>query len=436
MANWQFDDQERVNVGIDVGWSEKKKSCALAIEGLALTAGMPGWTSYQGKGRPVAVGLFRYTELLAMAADLIRSLLPRCSVTVVLDGPLGPKGRPSGNRRVDGEFTREPFRGRMQPSPVATGDGPRYAEVTDRLAKTLHDAAGSVYRAGWWDGRPAGKLTCCETHPTVGLALLLPPQEVDSLPTRKRPRRLMQDGPWVRAKSDWYWQLGAGRWVAEEMACPAVASETHHERVAGLYCLAVATRLSAHQSEVPTVAAVGGPDGVYVVPSVVDRGWVHGLRRVGVHAGQLLPQDQARFVTAARKLPAVASSGPTDTGSQEIDSDEAEKGDAATLILNDNGGIWEQHNDWLLGLTSPVYVRTEDEHRQTIRINQVGGAGQWGVKKAEHRPKQLASLRGFQGLHLSGDAAWAIPITLIDDPPSEDRPAVGPQARPADDAAG
>jgi hypothetical protein len=416
MTDWQFDNDERVNIGIDVGWSERKKSCALAVEGLVLPAGMPGWTSYPGKGRPVAVGLFRYTELLAMAANLIRSLLPRCNVTVVLDGPLGPEGRPPGNRHVDGEFTRGPFRGRMQPSPVATGDGPRYAEVTDRLARTLHDAAGFEYRAGWWDGRPAGKLTCCETHPTVGLALLLPPQDVGSLPSRKRPRRLRQKGPWVRAKSDWYWQLGAGRWVAEEMACPTVASQTHHERVAGLYCLAVARRMSAHRPEVPTVAAVGGPDGVYVVPSVVDRGWEHGLRRVGVHAGALLPQDQARFVAALRERPAVAASGPPNTGSQEIDSDAVEKGDVATLILNDNGGIWEKHNDWLIGLPSPVYVRTEDEHRQTIRIEQAKGVGQWRVEDKPHRPKQLASLRRFEGLHLRRDTAWVIPISLIDCP--------------------
>ncbi len=253
---------------------------------------------------------------------------------------------------------------------------------------------------------------------------------------QKRPRRLREGGSWVRAKSDWYWQLGAGRWVAEEMACPAVTPETHHERVAGLYCLAVARRLSAHRQEVPTVAAVGGPNGVYVVPSVVDHGWEDGLRRVGVHAGDLLPQDQARFVAALRTPPAVAASGPSETGTQGIDSDAAEKGDAATLILTDNGGIWEQHNDWLVGLTSPVYVRTEDEHSQTIRIEQAGGVGQWRVEDVGHRPKQLASLRGFQSLHLSRDAAWAIPVIVIDVPQVEDGPSVGQQASPADDAAG
>ena len=115
MAQWQLDDLERVNVGIDIGWSEKKKSCALAVEGLILPARTPGWTSYQGKRRPVAVGLFRYSELLDVASELIRFLSPRHTVTAVLDGPFGPDGRPLVYRRVDGEFTQGLFRGRMQP---------------------------------------------------------------------------------------------------------------------------------------------------------------------------------------------------------------------------------------------------------------------------------------------------------------------------------
>lgn len=420
MAGWQFDEMERVNIGIDIGWSERKKSCALAVEGLALATGTPGWTSYQGSGRPVAVGLFRYSELLTVAADLIRSARGRQkAVTAVLDGPMGPNGRPSVNRRVDEGFARDPFRGRMQPSPVATGDGPLYAGVTDRLARTLHEAAGLKYRAGWWDGGPVGRLVCCETHPTVGLALLLPPQGVDTLPSRKRPRRLSQGGRWIRAKSDWYWQLGAGRWVAEELGCPAVATLLHHELVAGLYCLAVARRLSAHLPDAPAVAAVGSPDGVYVIPSVVDRGWQDGLRGVGVHAGALRPQDQARFVAAPSTPPMVVANPSPDAGMEGDDPDEAEKGDAATLILTDNGGIWEQHNDWLVGLTSPVHVRALDGHGQTIRIEQAGGVGQWRVEEFEHRPRQLATLRGFQGLHLSADVAWAIPVMVVEPPQGE-----------------
>ena len=76
MAGWQFDEMERVNIGIDIGWSERKRSCALAVEGLTLSAGTPGWTSYRGDGRPVSVGLFRYSDLLTVVADLICFLSP------------------------------------------------------------------------------------------------------------------------------------------------------------------------------------------------------------------------------------------------------------------------------------------------------------------------------------------------------------------------
>ena len=190
MNSWEFDDGP-INVGIDIGWSDKKKSCALAVEGLSVPNDARDWKTYCGSGRRVVVGLFRYVELLTAVEDLIRLLGPRRErTTIVVDGPVGPNGLANQNRCVDTAFGRGAFHGRMLPSPVATGTGPRYAAVTDQLVKTLYAAAWLPYRPAWWDGRPMRGFTCCETHPTVGLALLLPPQDLKTLPTRRSPRKM------------------------------------------------------------------------------------------------------------------------------------------------------------------------------------------------------------------------------------------------------
>src|SRR5262245_22644391 len=101
MSLWQFDD-EPINVGIDLGWSEKKKSCAVAVEGLSRCDRAAQWKTYEGGQRPVAVGLFRYSELLETMRELIDSLGERRrSTTVVVDGPIGANGLATQNRWVD-----------------------------------------------------------------------------------------------------------------------------------------------------------------------------------------------------------------------------------------------------------------------------------------------------------------------------------------------
>lgn len=50
------------------------------------------------------------------------------------------------------------------------------------------------------------------------------------------------------AKSDWYWLTGARCIVAEALGSEEVVRETDHERVAGLFCLAMAARLDADDS--------------------------------------------------------------------------------------------------------------------------------------------------------------------------------------------
>jgi hypothetical protein len=65
-----------------------------------------------------------------------------------------------------------------------------------------------------------------------------PPRDKKNLPSRKRP--LITDNQTFRAKSGWYWHIGAWQRVTEFLDSPGVALQTHHERVAGLNCLAVA----------------------------------------------------------------------------------------------------------------------------------------------------------------------------------------------------
>ena len=425
MNSWQFDDGP-INVGIDIGWSDKKKSCALAVEGLSVPNDARDWKTYCGSGRRVVVGLFRYVELLTAVEDLIRLLGPRRErTTIVVDGPVGPNGLANQNRCVDTAFGRGAFHGRMQPSPVATGTGPRYAAVTDQLVKTLYAAAGLPYRPAWWDGRHMRGFTCCETHPTVGLALLLPPQDPKTLPTRRSPRKMAvnspaftkKEAPFVRAKSDWYWQLGAGTWVAKEvLSCVTVARELHHERVAGLYCLAVANRLAVHREDTSAAVAVGSVDGVYVLPAVVDRAWEKALiDQVGIHAGELLPRDQSAYLIAPGPVPfEVAGSAVEQEHPVPDDTDNAERDDSAILILNDNGGIWERQNDWLTGLEPPVCVKCVDGDEETVRLEKAGGAGQWMASDKENKPRQLAARRGFNEPHLSKSRAWAVPVVLVD----------------------
>lgn len=421
MAEWRFDG-DPVAVGIDVGWSKTKKSCAVAVLGLTVPPGERDWIGYPGGKRPVAVGLFRYADLMPAVRDLFAAFGDRRSRAVaVVDGPIGPAGRPTANRAVDAAFTRGEYNGRMQPSPVATGDGPKYAAVTDELVRGVFEAAGTAYRPGLWDGDTAAGLTVCETHPTVGLALLLPKQDRRTLPTRSAARRMpvdtpayrAADAPFVRAKSDWYWQLGAGRWVADvALGCPAAARELNHERVAGLYCLAVAGLLAAGPER---VVAVGGPDGVYVIPAAVDREWAADLAGLVVR-GSLTPADHAPFTAALSGAPITVANAPAELSAGVADDpDEAEKGDAASLILHDNGGVWVQHNDWLEGLDAPVAVRAEDGTREVIRLRPGNrpDLALWVAADEDHRPLRLARRRGFVGDHLSKSSAWQIPVIVL-----------------------
>ena len=125
-------------------------------------------------------------------------------MVVVVDGPVGPEGPPHKDRHVDSAFARGHFKNRMQPSAVTSKDGPQYVAVTRQVINTFFDATGVTFLPPWPFSGVQGQFVYAETHPTVGLALLVPPQPVESLPSRNRPLRSREpsrsaNGPFGRS---------------------------------------------------------------------------------------------------------------------------------------------------------------------------------------------------------------------------------------------
>ncbi len=280
-----------IGIGIDIGWSERTKSCALAIRGCEPNPVPTSWTRYTPTvgSDSTHVGLFRLKELLQFLPEFLAQFKDRVSdMVVVVDGPLGPGGPPSENRHVDSAFCRGPFNGRMQPSLVTSKDGPKYVAVTRDVLDPFFKALGVAFISPWPFSGAKGQFVYAETHPTVGLALLVPQQAKKSLPSHKRPFKTPEKT--FGAKSDWYWRIGARDRVAVALKA-RVSAETHHDRVAGLYCLAVAEALACHLTGPgPGVAAVGRKDGVYVIMSDVAAGWEAHVRDVGIRGGELRSQ--------------------------------------------------------------------------------------------------------------------------------------------------
>ena len=141
-----------IGIGIDIGWSERTKSCALAIRGCEPNPVPTSWTRYTPTvgSDSTHVGLFRLKELLQFLPEFLAQFKDRVSdMVVVVDGPLGPGGPPSENRHVDSAFCRGPFNGRMQPSLVTSKDGPKYVAVTRDVLDPFFKALGVAFISPW-----------------------------------------------------------------------------------------------------------------------------------------------------------------------------------------------------------------------------------------------------------------------------------------------
>jgi len=247
----------------------------------------------------------------------------------------------------------------MQPVDVDTNDGRTYVDATYATIEALIPGFNS------WMGRPpANHIVVTETNPTVGLALMSKKYNTEVLPTRTRP--LMPPtsdrvSKAIRAKSDFYWTVGGATACSIILGSERVADEMHHERVASLYCLAVAASIASDNY----CACGSEDDGVYMFPSGVHPDWINDIQGVGIVAGQLRESgadassaDLSQWPRAEKAVrrEATDKAKVIDEPDDEIECELAYMGDDEILLLNDNGGVWEKHNEWLADMESPVHV--------------------------------------------------------------------------------
>ena len=69
------------------------------------------------------------------------------------------------------------------------------------------------------------------------------------------------------------------------MGDTSIPSETNHERVAGLFALALASELA--RGAAGRVAALGDKDGIYLVAARIDETWAADVERLGVAHGHV-----------------------------------------------------------------------------------------------------------------------------------------------------
>lgn len=412
----QVFDYEPISVGIDVGWSTTRRTCALAIQGIRPSFASRDTREYPGRnGRaPAFVRLFTFADLLDELETLVTDMPQGLrGVTLVVDGPLGPSGPPTNNRWIDFECGRNGFYRRTQPSHVEPASGQTYVNATDRIVEKFGARAGRT--SPWLGGESSlGEFRFAETHPTIGLATMIPQQNVAGLPTRARPRLFRIEGgslP-IRAKSDWYWRIGAGLRIENVVGCVGVHEETNHERIAGLFCLAVAMQLSSMSADNSTAVVIGRDDGVYVIPAAIDRTWVNDVN-------PLVFGDRATLQPVqANTLP---SNAPTDENYSGDDlpcgEDDSNRGDDETLLLrlDDNGGVATARNPWLDGANNPVRLTPTDGYMPfqpaCIELTPfINNDHQWRSKPTTYA---LANARGFDGPYLSANNGITILVRLL-----------------------
>lgn len=400
-------------IGIDIGWSERQRSSAVAIYDPLSAVQWPKqalrYKLNTGSDGELTCCRFRFSELLAFLTTLRREVAKFDNTIVVVDGPLGPKGPPSQNRHVDGAFRSGAFNRRMQPSDVTTEDGRIYVKATYEAINAI--APDFV---PWLGNKEIQQFCVTETNPTVGLALMNGKFDPEQLPTRKRP--LVPDPALsgeraIRAKSDFYWKAGGQAKVAARLESDSIKNEQDHERIAGLYCLATAKAVSDGRF----IACGSNDDGVYTFPCDVHSDWKRDLREVGILGGAICPTDQ---VTSAfdffvwHHAKSALKSNVTDQSVPDIEdeSEVSSKGNDAILLLNDNGGVWQKHNGWLEGAPDSIKVISRSTNVEVTLTPAAGANGQWIVVS---KALPLAQAHGLKVAHLSAKNSIAIPIKIL-----------------------
>ncbi len=366
-------------IGIDIGWSKKRRSCGIAVADCALP--VPSARTY---GKRIRAARLTLLELVALIGTWrARHAEELANAVIVMDGPLGPDGPPTQDRRVDAECSRGGFSGRSQPMRISHPSTPVFIESTYLLVRALGTPAL------WMGGNPPDRgLVLAETNPTVALALMVEQQDVQTLPSRRRARKL--GGRLVRAKSDWYWAIGGDVAIASVLGCNDLIEESDHERIAALTCLGIAVEIAAGTS-----VALGDEQGVYALSARIASSWQHDVRRVGlVGVPSFRPiaarpgQEDVEFVPVQVTDRATPAGGAL--FEEAIDFD---KGDEVDLLLCDSGGVNEKHNPWLHGMPSPVLVVTRVKPEIQIILSHGTGRkknpDQWTVEPTANRLRDI-----------------------------------------------
>lgn len=405
-------------IGVDIGWSTRAESCALVVGGGSTRPGFD-FREYAGQAGAHPVWARRFQ--LAALVDFLNRWQPQLAepFSAVLDGPMSSSGPPTKARGIDSSCRRGGFYGRCQPQDVHTTTGPTYVDATYQVYSALRDlAARCNLGTSFWPPGPEGAANglcwVAETNPTVGLALLLPHGSVGPLPSRHRP--VLLRGRRIRAKSDYYFLSGAGDWLETLLRADGIAAEGDHEIQAGLYCAAVARRLERQRSTGRGVAALGDRDGVYIVPEEVENSWKEHVEPM-LYSGRLLTvsrqwTEAAPAASVAR--PAELTPRPARAGSATT-RPIVRVGANVSLLLGDNGGVWERHNVWLEGFGAATTIDLLCPRLdQRIVLTRAGGAGQW---RSAPTPLSLARQTGLVYPHLSvragHTAALSCEITRI-----------------------
>jgi hypothetical protein len=237
-----------------------------------------------------------------------------------------------------------------------------------------------------------------ETNPTPALAMLLPQQDVDALPSRKNPKSIENNV--IRAKSDWYWRLGSAHWVARILDDESIGQETNHERIAGLFALALASQLAKDSAR--AVAALGDSDGIYLVPSAVDETWKADVDRIGIAHG---------LVAFVRNQFAIADTSRVQTlrvqnVAENVEGPEGE--DIVLVVLNDNGGLNVAANQWLEEFSVPCRLEA-GELSFTVEAAFQSRSDMFRITPSA---KTLAKRLHFDGEHLSKAAPVTFEATI------------------------
>lgn len=340
-------------IGLDVGWSQKQRSCGVAMRAggdlrIAENSSTTGRT--QSYGQQIQAVALNFREVARSLAPAVRSALQqRHRVLIVTDAIVGIHATPQDNRRIDQVCSANGFFRRAQSYPATQQSGVKLSETLHTILSELCayvgpiDGASAIWTPFFGGDLPEQGIVVVETNPTTTMALCLEPADPDSLPTRRVPR-VVGDRTF-RAKSDWYWFSGAGRWAGTTLGADAIAEERHHERLAGLWCLALASELDRNGQ----ASLLGDGRGVYLT-GPIHTSWRQDIEGVLIHECQLANQAQiqVRWPENARSLVVENVGGiGADGGDGESQEEEAQRGDRVWVRFTDSGGLALTANPWL-----------------------------------------------------------------------------------------